>query len=38
MRERLTSRGIASLAPVGKRIAMSDVVVPGLVLRITPTA
>jgi len=37
MRERLTSRGIASLAPVGKRIAMSDVVVPGLVLRVTPT-
>lgn len=36
MRERLTSRAIASLAPAGKRVAISDAVVPGLVLRITP--
>jgi integrase len=36
MRERLTSRGIASLAPARKRIAIADVVVPGLVLRVTP--
>jgi hypothetical protein len=33
MRERLTSRWIASLTRAGKRIAISDVVVPGLVLR-----
>jgi hypothetical protein len=37
MRERLTSRWIASLTPCGKRIAISDVVVPGLVLRVTRT-
>jgi integrase len=36
MRERLTSRAIASFTPAGKRVAISDAVVPGLVLRITP--
>ena len=36
MRERLTPRRIASLAPTGERIAIFDAVVPGLILRVTP--